>query len=423
MLKTLRKLLRTLWLLLLATVFIVVTAPEWPAFQDESHQLNALVGQRHFDYLVWEINALQAKGKAALAGGHKYLPSQPRKEVVLAYVALIRESRRLNAEIELLFTDPDLSDPDQASEGLQQELAQVRQELERLQPLAEAVMEEQVADVLVEQGFSLLGRPWPPVSARMTPLPSILVVSPRERIDQISHVSLAPGINVVEQEALESEVFNELDRSALVVPIGGVGLYPSMVLESSDLSWVLETFAHEWAHHWLTLHPLGISYAANPAMRTINETVASLFGDEVGAQVLARYYPELVPPPAPDPGPAEEESPPPDPPPFDFRAEMAATRVEADRLLAAGQVEEAEAYMEARQAFFWDNGYRIRKINQAYFAFYGAYADQPGATGSDPIGPAVNEVRAQSTSLRAFMDEVAGITSLEGLLSLVAGGE
>jgi hypothetical protein len=257
----------------------------------------------------------------------------------------------------------------------------------------------------------------------MTPLPSILVVSPRERIAQISHVSLAPGINVVEQEALESEVYNELDRSALVVPIGGVGLYPSMVLESSDLSWVLETFAHEWAHHWLTLHPLGISYAANPAMRTINETVASLFGDEVGAQVLARYYPELVPPPAPDPGPAEEESPPPDPPPFDFRAEMAATRVEADRLLAAGQVEEAEAYMEARQAFFWDNGYRIRKINQAYFAFYGAYADQPGATGSDPIGPAVNEVRAQSTSLRAFMDEVAGITSLEGLLSLVPGGE
>jgi len=45
------------------------------------------------------------------------------------------------------------------------------------------------------------------------------------------------------------------------------------------------------------------------------------------------------------------------------------------------------------------NGYYIRKLNQAYFAFYGAYADVPGGpAGEDPVGPAVRALRSQSQS-------------------------
>ena len=62
----------------------------------------------------------------------------------------------------------------------------------------------------------------------------------------------------------------------------------------------------------------------------------------------------------------------------------------------------------------------MRKLNQAYFAFYGAYADRPGATGSDPIGPLINSARQQSSSIRAFMDAVGGVTSFDGLQWLVA---
>ena len=84
----------------------------------------------------------------------------------------------------------------------------------------------------------------------------------------------------------------------------------------------------------------------------------------------------------------------PPPPVFDFRAEMHQTRVTADRLLAEGKIDQAETYMELRRRFLWDNGYHIRKLNQAYFAFYGAYADQPGgAAGEDPVGAAVRLLR------------------------------
>jgi hypothetical protein len=94
---------------------------------------------------------------------------------------------------------------------------------------------------------------------------------------------------------------------------------------------------------------------------------------------------------------------------------MAETRARVDELLAADQIEEAEAYMEARRQVFVANGYQIRKLNQAYFAFYGAYADAPGATGTDPVGPLVQEVRQLSPSLRVFLQTMAPIGSFEEL--------
>ena len=95
---------------------------------------------------------------------------------------------------------------------------------------------------------------------------------------------------------------------------------------------------------------------------------------------------------------------------------MHETRVTADKLLAEGKVDQAEAYMEQRRQVFWDHGYLIRKLNQAYFAFYGAYADVPGgAAGEDPVGPAVRALRAKSKSLADFINTIAWMTSFDQL--------
>jgi len=99
---------------------------------------------------------------------------------------------------------------------------------------------------------------------------------------------------------------------------------------------------------------------------------------------------------------------------------MHETRVKADELLAEGRIEEAEAYMEARRQVFLQNGYLIRKLNQAYFAFHGAYADVPGgAAGEDPVGPAVRELRAQSDSLADFVKTIAWMWSFDQLQEAV----
>ena len=62
----------------------------------------------------------------------------------------------------------------------------------------------------------------------------------------------------------------------------------------------------------------------------------------------------------------------------------------------------------------------MRKINQAYFAFHGAYADTPGgAAGEDPVGPAVRALREQSDSLADFIKTMAWMWSFDQLLETV----
>ena len=99
---------------------------------------------------------------------------------------------------------------------------------------------------------------------------------------------------------------------------------------------------------------------------------------------------------------------------------MHTTRVTVDAMLAAGKITEAEQYMEQRRQVFVTHGYLIRRLNQAYFAFYGAYADVPGgAAGEDPVGPAVRELRAQAGSLAQFLKEIARMSSFAELQAAV----
>jgi len=92
-----------------------------------------------------------------------------------------------------------------------------------------------------------------------------------------------------------------------------------------------------------------------------------------------------------------------------------------DTLLAAGKINQAETYMDERRLIFWDNGYPIRKLNQAYFAFYGAYEDIPGgAAGEDPVGPAVRALRARSKTLADFLNAIAAMSSFQQLQTAVS---
>jgi len=155
----------------------------------------------------------------------------------------------------------------------------------------------------------------------------------------------------------------------------------------------------------------------------LNETSASLFGDELGDQVLSRFYPERVPPPPPPPAPAQAnkvsgQPVQPKQPRFSFGATMRNTRLKVDELLSQGKITEAEAYMEAQREVLAAHGYILRKLNQAYFAFHGSYAVGPSAT--DPIGDKLRALRERSTSLRTFVQTVRGVTSVAQLDELMA---
>ena len=97
-----------------------------------------------------------------------------------------------------------------------------------------------------------------------------------------------------QQVALETQVDKGLNVSSLVVPVGGIGTYPTMIERTTALDWLADTIAHEWTHNWLAQRPLGLNYDTSPALRTMNETTASISGSEISQIVLKRYYPEVA---------------------------------------------------------------------------------------------------------------------------------
>lgn len=427
-----RGMFRRVWpairLALLCLLVLALLSPEWPPFGDTDYRFSTLIApSERFDFVGWTAQALLDKLRGIRDSRGDDPAAEADRELVLAFLDQLGQARTLEGKIEGIYADPLVDNPTTATAEMQAEVDGLRADLRRQQPRAEALVQDQVAALLRQEGLTVGGQIWPPVFMKMTPTPYLLIVSPRDRIAQVNYASLMPGLSTAEKEALEQAVFDQLDLSALVVPIGGLGTYPAMIAESNDIDWLTGVTAHEWTHHWLSFHPLGVRYLASPQMRIINETVASLVEREVGPEVMARYYPQLwsrlryVPPSAMPlyrrptmgaPSPLKQ---------FDFSAELAETRTTVDALLATGKVEEAEAYMEARRQFFADHGYAIRKLNQAFFAFYGGYAAEPGgAAGNDPIGPMLRELRAASPSLRDFLVEVARVTSYDDFVALHA---
>ena len=406
-------------------VLVIVGGGDVPRFTGDADRVRTHTREIEFDYPNWVWDAAWIKIEQATLHFPHTIDRGTTREIVFEYIRTTLNLMRTEFRIEQIYADPSIQDKETASVLLRSQRDEFLDRQEQLAPFAESILQNQLSDTLAELDLTAIGQPLPPVLYHNSPTPLALIVSPRERIEQITNISILPTLTINDQITLENRVANALDVSTLVVPIGGVGVYPTMVMETSDLPWMLSTIAHEWAHNYLNIRPLGLNYSTTPELRTMNETTAGIVGDEVGYLVLQKYYPQFL---------ASQTYPNllafdmhflpsnrlDDPPTFDFRAEMRETRVRADELLAEGKIEEAEAYMEQRRQVFWENGYLLRKLNQAYFAFHGAYADQPGgAAGEDPVGPAVRALREQSTSLADFINTISWMTSFDQLLEAI----
>jgi hypothetical protein len=407
--------------LALAVAIIIAAGGDAPRFTGQSDQVRVYTREIEFDYPNWVWNAIWTKFEQGAVGAPFVFDRGTNKQIVFEYLRVTEQLIQTKSRIEQIYADPKITDKDSTSAFLRQQRDQLSERQNQLAPFSEATLQSQIGQALADLGLTSGGQTIPPTLYHISSTPLALIVSPRNHIEQLTNISVLPTLTLDQQIDLEDKVTKSMDVSTLVVPIGGVGVYPTMVTETTDLNWTLDTIAHEWTHNYLNIRPLGLNYSTTPELRTMNETTASIAGGEVGRYVLEKYYPEMLSsaqitgmislgdrslaPPKFD-----------EPAPFDFRAEMHTTRVKVDELLSQGKIEEAETYMEQRRQVFWQNGYLIRKLNQAYFAFHGAYADVPGgAAGEDPVGPAVRALRAQSASLADFINTIAQMTSFEEL--------
>jgi hypothetical protein len=273
--------------------------------------------------------------------------------------------------------------------------------------VVERILESQIKETLVQQDIS----GFPPVNLKLGELPRLLVISPRDKIESIREIMLLPDISLEEIEDIEAKI-DALGFSSLVVGLGGFGgTYPSFVTNNASLKSTINTAVEEWIHQYLAFKPLGFRYvldilgiARNYEVATMNETVAGIASKEIGDIIYDKYYRDK------EESVANTNT---DESGFDFNREMREIRIAVDAFLARGEIEAAEQYMEQKRQYLVSNGYYIRKLNQAYFAWYGTYADEP--TSVSPIGVELRELREQSASLKDFLYIVVNMTGRQDL--------
>jgi hypothetical protein len=383
-------------------------------------RLGQIAGPYRFSSFRWSLSQL-LRGDEPLPESGAWRPSDPSAaELVLRYFSLIDRMRYVKAQINFLSDD----DPSDALPQAEQELKELQQSRLALRDTVELIIARQIRETLDGQeiyhpAYRLvpLGFGFPPVNFELDQLPHLLIISPRDRIERMREFMLVPDLDAQTMEGIEAQV-DALGLSSLVVGLGGFGgTYPTLVADDVTLEWTLPTVAEEWLHQYLGFTPLGFSLvlnhyglSPNAEIATLNETVAGIISDEIGEIALETYYPRH----AARVRVAQQRQQPPSETEFDFNREMRRTRLRVGELLAKGEVEQAEQFMEERRQYLLSQGYYIRKLNQAYFAFYGTYADAP--TSVDPLGDQMRELRMRSPSLSAFLRAVSSITSRQQVL-------
>ena len=351
-----------------------------------------------FNITMWELDNALSKwvfmAKSALQGDAEAAREKDARE----YIAINKEMAHVRGRLRYAAAQ----DLHEETAKMQALLNDTEEEADALAGGAEETIESHISAVLVEEGLGMFGEVlFPPVDVRLTQPPKLLIVSPRERIDRKHDVLLRPDMNLSEREAVEYRILRNDNLSALVEDIGGLATYPASVANGHPMRWTVQASAHEWLHHYFFFKPLGRHMFDNDDMFQLNETIANIVGKEIGDRAYEAMERNLLMEQSSQSGVRPNGT---EPPPFDFATEMRETRLKVDEMLAEGQIEEAEAYMEERRRLFVDNGYPIRKLNQAYFAFYGTYADLPAAV--SPIGDQVKRFRELVPDLGEFITTV-----------------
>ncbi len=399
---------RALVVLIVAYVVVAFIGPNYICpTEARQRQLSMVVAGWGFDLLSWEMQAWGEKFTAFWRQPTRNLSAEAQTQLVRNYLERAQKIRHNEREINRILSEKGHKLTPQSTQ-LQIEITQLRQQQAVDRSAVEQVLAGQISHELVKQNIQLAGLTLPPVEFAFVEPPRKLVVSPRTHIETTYSEMLDAAMSLDQVEQAEQTIRQKQDLSAYITDIGGLGAYPTMVVDSATLPWILSTVTHEWVHNYLSFFPLGFNYGATDAITIINETVADIIGNEIGGYALRQYYPDLAPPPPP-PASAETPAPPAQqPPPFDFNAEMRQTRVTVDQLLALGEVDEAERYMDLRRQYFVENGYAIRVLNQAYFAFHGSYGT--GAASTSPIGPKLQRLRQLTPDLYTFLVTVRPFT-------------
>lgn len=389
-------------LILKITALIVIISIV--GFQVLNKDIDKAVGNHKFNLLTWETKTLLSQLTQAFIINEAWEANTPEKKITLVseFFDLASAEQQLldKAQRKKLHTDE------------AKELGYIVDRREKIQNEVETIISTQIQSVLEEYGIRNPANKsalfFPPVWFNFQLPPKFLTISYRDKLELKHSVLINSNVSVVEVDKIEAAI-ETLGHSAYIKQPTGISLFPTIVSPSS-LKNRLRTITHEWIHIYITFTPLGLAriYKNTNERYSIEETVATIVGNEIGNAVWEKYYAPYQDTPKPQ-SPRKDTR-------IDFNEAMREIRQQVEKLLADGKIKEAESYMQERRDWLETEGHYVRKLNQAYFVLYGFYATNPAYQDAQGgLGAKLLELREKTSSLKEFLDIVSNIKNLEDL--------
>ena len=376
---------------------------------DEYHftQADYAAGSHSFSIVQWELRHLPLKWTHLL---WEFFPGNKpdgfeRNAIVHDYLSTtLQLQKEQNNLADMTTTNPLI---DSASKNYidlkNKEVARLSRKREELRGRAEEAIESAVSSAANNNGLGLpFGILLPPTDFRLGDPPGILITSRRDKIAMSGSKLINPNLEWSERAEIENRAELYENTSALVDDLAGLGTYPAIVSDKDSLRRIMRTAAHEWLHNYWILKPLGRNMWDSQNMQILNETAADLVGNELGDEAFLILGNNIENAYKYDTFSSSN--------PHLFTI-LRETRINVEKMLKNGNIEEAEKYMRKQLWNLKLGGYNIRKLNQAYFAFRGNYAEGPASI--SPIGSDLRELRDYYSTLGEFIESISKIGDFE----------
>ena len=184
----LHRIFRTLDFLSITIVMIVAATGDSPRFSGQTDQVRSFTREIEFDYPNWVWDATWVKLEQNAIGFPYLFDRGTNHQIVFEYLRATEQLMQVEYQIEQVFSDPVIKNKEGASIHLRRQRDKLLERQETLSPLAEAVFQSQITEVLAELGITTLGQPIPPVLYHTSPTPLALIVSRREVIEQVANI-------------------------------------------------------------------------------------------------------------------------------------------------------------------------------------------------------------------------------------------
>ena len=232
---------------------------------------------------------------------------------------------------------------------------------------------------------------FPKVRFKLDATPNVLIISPKNNIKLTYSILLKQNLTIKEKETIENQIEEKFNVSAIILNIGGIAFYPSLIPKDIDNNKIIKNIIHEWLHQYLVLYDLGQNIYKDNQMLALNETIVSYVSEELARNIIGEAQATNIK--------SNKIN--------SFNAQIRFTRSITDNLLAKNKIDMAEKFMLSQTSKLNYQGYQIRKINQAYFAFYNSYGTTPQSTNN--ILPKLKCIRTKNLKLHEFINKVKNI--------------